>query len=509
MIGLPLSLLDPSCYDHPVESIECIETHISWVFLTGEFAYKLKKPLKLGFLDFSSLEKRHFYCEEELRLNRRFAPDLYLGVTPICGPSEHPRLNGPGNVLDYAVKMRQFPQSALLDRKLLAGELTPSRIDSIAREIARFHLANSGDVPPGIGDPDHVLQQAMDNFEQIKEGSDWTDALAALQSWSAVTFALHRHHFESRLQSGFIRECHGDLHLGNMAWLDDQPILFDCIEFSPELRWIDIISDLAFTVMDFHDHGRPELAHRFLNAWLEQTGDHDGLAILPWYLVYRAMVRAKVAHIRARQAPLEHSSFTDYLALAERFTRPSPKWLLITYGYSGSGKTTLSQQLLERTGAIRIRSDIERKRLFGLSPGARSHSPTDQGIYTPEAHRMAYQRLETLARSIIQAGYPVIVDAAFLKRAERDTFHALANELGVPFRILELKADEAELRVRVRAREQSGADASEATLDVLEKQLLFSEAIAEDEYPFRLVCLSSDNMADELQRLEYQISSMT
>jgi aminoglycoside phosphotransferase family enzyme/predicted kinase len=449
-----------------------------------------------------------FYCKEELRLNRRFAPDLYLEVIPLLGSEEHPRFHGGGTAIDHAIKMRQFPQSALLDRILAAGELTPPRIDSIAREVAGFHLANHADAPPGMGDPKHILQQAMDNFEQIRERDEGSlrefhaNTLAALQNWSVATFAQLGPLLESRRQAGFIRECHGDLHLGNMAWLDEHPVFFDCIEFSPELRWIDIISDLAFAVMDIHDHGRPELARRFLNVWLEQTGDYEGLAVLRWYLVYRAMVRAKVARLRR----LTDASFNGYLTLAERFTQPAPTWLLITHGYSGSGKTTLSQQVLEHTGAIRIRSDIERKRLFGLSPLDHSHSPTDQGIYTPEAHRMTFQRLETLARTIIQAGYPVIVDAAFLKRGERDAFHALADELSVPFLILELETDEAELRHRVSARARSGSDASEATLAVLERQLQFAERIDGDEFPFCLGYSASDTPENWFQRLKNRLS---
>lgn len=521
-MNLPASLLDPSCYAHPVSAIECIETHISWIFLTGEFVYKLKKPLNLGFLDFSTPEKRHYYCMEELRLNRRFSPDLYLEVLPLLGSEEHPRFHGGGTPIDHAVKMRQFPQSARLDHKLSAGGLMPIQADRIAREIAGFHLAGSCNAPPGMGRPESVFRQAMDNFEQIRKnasphlyfsekgtGEEVAKRLASLQGWSTSIFEQLRPQFEARSQSGFIRECHGDLHLGNMAWLDGRPVLFDCIEFSPELRWIDIISDLAFAVMDFHDHGRPELAHRILNVWLEQTGDYGGLSLLPWYLVYRAMVRAKVACLNAGSVasqPPEHSGLAAYLALAERFTQPAQKWLLITHGYSGSGKTTASQQLLEHTGAIRIRSDIERKRLFGLNPNASSHSPTDQGIYSPEAHRKTYQHLEALARSIIQSGYPVIVDAAFLKRSERDAFHRLAIELHTPFCILELKTDEAELRLRVCAREITGTDASEATLEVLEKQLHFAEGIDGDEHSFRLDAASRDAAGIWIQRLKKHLS---
>ncbi|BCB26904.1 hypothetical protein SKTS_17900 [Sulfurimicrobium lacus] len=505
------ALCDPARYDHPADAVELIETHISWVLLAGAYAYKIKKAVNLGFLDFSTLEKRRFFCREELRLNRRLAPQLYLDVVAIGGTPTDPELGGAGPAIEYAVKMLRFPQEALLDRMLADGKVTPPQLDAVAREVARVHADTAANPPEGLGTPEAVHQPVRENFDQIAERAGALPqgaALAPLRQWSEEEFTRRRADFAARREHGFVRECHGDLHLGNMAWIDDQPVLFDCIEFNPALRWIDVINDTAFVVMDLHDRGRPDLAQRFLNTYLEHTGDFGGLALLPYYLGYRAMVRAKVACIRADQGGLTPDQLQTvchqtaaYLKLAALFARPARPWLLITHGYSGSGKTTATQLLLERSGAIRLRSDVERKRLFGLAPGARSQSGVDQGLYAPDAHIRTYRRLEELAREVLQSGFPAIVDAAFLKRTERNAFRALALELGIPFMILELHAEENELRRRIVQRQNLGRDASEATLQVLEAQLRGGEGIAVEEKNWTTTVTSGPSMEADLLRL--------
>lgn len=486
------ALLDPAHYDHPVSAVELIETHISWVLLTGTYAYKIKKSVNLGFLDFSSLEKRRFYCQEELRLNRRFAPQLYLDVITISGTPQQPVLNGAGITIEYAVKMRQFPQEALLDHMLECGQLGPAAVDEVAREVARFHaMIAATPAPTEFGTPAAVQQPVMENFAQIAErsaGRPEGNMLAVLKEWSMAEFTRQHENLAARKENNYIRECHGDLHLGNMTWINGAVTLFDCIEFNPNLRWIDVMSDAAFVIMDLHDRGRSDLAQRFLNSYLEQSGDFDGLRVLNYYLVYRAMVRAKVACIRGCQEGLdeEHQRHAweqarTYLELASRFTRSTRPCLIITHGYSGSGKTTATQYLLEHSSAIRVRSDVERKRLFGLAPHERSQSGLNAGIYSADAHNQTYRRLEQVAREILQAGYPAIVDAAFLKQAERREFQAMADELKVPFVILHLQADNTTLRQRISGRQEQGKDASEATLQVLERQFQNSEGLAPEE----------------------------
>jgi aminoglycoside phosphotransferase family enzyme/predicted kinase len=488
--GLPpliRALHDPACYDHPVRDIHLIETHISWVFLTGSYAYKIKKPVNLGFLDFSTLERRRYYCEEEVRLNRRLAAALYLGVIPIRGTPEAPRFNGPGEVFEYAVKMVQFSEEARLDHMLARGDLRPMHIDFLARELAEFHgrISIAGNDKP-FGDPDHVFEPVHQNFEQIRPRVDAQDQaqLRRLEIWSELTFADLKKTFEVRKYRGFVRECHGDAHLANMVWLNQRVTLFDCLEFNDNLRWIDLMSEVAFLTMDLDDRGRSDLARRVLNTYLEHTGDYDGLAVFRFYLVYRALVRAKVASIRLGQNGLNDDEkrqvrveYLGYARLAERYMQTSHAALIITHGLSGSGKTWVSQQLLESFDAIRIRSDIERKRLHGFAAHERSGSGIDSGIYTAEASQRTYARLAELALAVLRAGHLVIADAAFLKRAQRDQLRAVAEQARVPFVILDIRAPEPALRARLLHRAQQTREASEAGLSVLEHQLATQEPL--------------------------------
>lgn len=492
--GLPSliqALHNPACYDHPARDIRLVETHISWVMLTGTYAYKIKKPVNLGFLDFSTLDKRRFYCEEELRLNRRLAESLYLGVVPIGGSPSSPVLDGSGEAIEYAVKMIQFSEEARLDRMLARGELQPRHIDLLAQELAEFHgrIGIAGYDKP-CGDPEHVHEPARQNFEQIRPriGAQDQIQLRRLEIWSELTFAELRKTFEDRKYRGFIRECHGDAHLANMVWRDERVLLFDCLEFNENLRWIDTMSEVAFVTMDLDDRGRPDLARRALNAYLEHTGDYHGLAVFRFYQVYRALVRAKVACIRLTQSGMSDAAgrrvrdeYLGYTKLAERYTQTPRAALIITHGLSGSGKTWLSQQLLESFDAIRVRSDIERKRLHGLAAHERSGSGIDGGIYTAEADQRTYAQLAELVRAVLRAGQPVIVDAAFLKRGQRDRFRAVAEQAHVPFAILDIHTPESVLRERLPHRSRQTREVSEADLAVLDRQLATQEPLAADE----------------------------
>jgi aminoglycoside phosphotransferase family enzyme/predicted kinase len=503
------ALRAPGRYPHPVERVELLETHISWVLLTGRYAYKLKKPLALGFLDFSTLDARRRACEDEVRLNRRTAPELYLEVVPVTGTEDDPRIGGEAPAIDYAVKMREFPQSALLDRVAARGELSSEQMDELAGTIAEFHARVDRAGPQSEFGTEHaVIDPARQNFAQmlpLATDPESEAALRRLAGWTEREFARCRDAFAARRRDGFVRECHGDLHLRNLLALEDRIVPFDCIEFNAALRWIDVMSDVAFLVMDLIDHGLAGHAWRFLDAYLADTGDYGGLAVLRFYFVYRAMVRAKIACLRAQQLPEGAAQRTqaavecrEYLRLAEAFAALDRRALIVTRGLSGSGKTVVSRLLVEELGVIRVRSDVERKRLHGLAAPERTGAAVGAGIYTPEATRGTYERLREVARTIVETGFPAVVDATFLARADRDAFRALARMLGVPFAIAACEAPEPVLRERIAARDRAGADASEATLDVLARQVLAAEPLSAAERTFA-VAIDTRSSLDRLR----------
>ncbi len=477
-----------------------IETHISWVILAGGFAYKLKKPLNLGFLDFSTLEKRRFCCLEEIRLNSRLAPETYLEALPITGSEDHPEMGGTGPALEWAVRMRAFPKDATLD---LEPRITAAQIDAIADRIAAFHRDIAQAPADSLhGSPEQVRAPIAQNFAQLRElqpPRDMLALLADLETWATTEGTRLAGHFAARKAQGFIRECHGDLHLGNIAWVNEAPLIFDGIEFNPDLRFIDVISEMAFLAMDLHHRGEAALAWRGLNRYLEHTGDYAGLAALPYYMGYRALVRAKVAAIRARQSGGDFGECGVYLRLAARLIRTGSPALILMHGVSGSGKTVLSQQLLEGLGAIRLRSDVERKRLFGLAPLQDSQS-IPGGIYTREAGEHTRDRLLTLARQLLGEGFRVIVDATFLARDWRQPFQALAEALHAPWVLVSPQVPEDVLRQRVSLRKAHGRDASEADLAVLEAQLAGQAPLEPEELRHSVAPMPDWNMGTLLDR---------
>ncbi|MDG4552625.1 MAG: AAA family ATPase [Candidatus Contendobacter sp.] len=511
--ALIAALRQPERYPHPVATVEHLQTHISHVLLAGDYAYKIKKPLNLGFLDFTSLEQRKYYCEEEVRLNGRLAPEIYLDCLPIGGEPANPILGG-GVAIEYAVRMRRFPQEALLDRALAAGRLQPGHLDALARQLADFHRAiPAADPAAPFGNPERVRQPMLDDFTctrpLLADPAD-REILAAVERWTLAATERLWPRLAERKAGGWIRECHGDLHLGNMVLTDaGRIVVFDCIEFNDDFRWIDVINDLAFLTMDLRFRSVGGFAQRLLNTYLEYSGDFAGMALLSYYQVYRAMVRAKINAIQASQNGIPEPDRTaaralcrDYLRLALALTQAPAPFLLITHGVSGSGKSRRTGQLLEGfPGAIRIRSDVERKRLFSLGPLDDSGSTLGEGLYTPQASARTYQRLHDLAEGLLAAGCPVLVDATFMKRAHRQPFRELAGRHGAPFILLDCVADPATLRARVAARRARGDDAAEADVEVLERQLQYDEPPGADENPLKT---DGDN---DLERLRAAIAA--
>lgn len=475
------ALRRPQVYPHPADDIQVLQTHISSVVLAGGFAYKIKKPIDLGFLDFSTLERRRHFCEEELRLNRRLAPTLYLDVVRFTGTPQAPIINGTGEAFEYAVRMRRFQQEMLLDRILARNALPVEIIESVAVQLAAFHVqAGQAGADSHYGNPDVAFFPMQQNFDQLRpliKDPRQCDQLARLEQWTQAHYAVLHDTLAARKKAGRIRECHGDLHLGNIALEHGDILIFDGIEFNPDLRWTDVMSEVAFLSMDLTDRGADAFAHRFVNAYLEQSGDFGGLDVLRFYQVYRAMVRAKVASLRLAQGVEDAerreilTRYQGYANLAERFTRPGRPALVLMHGVSGSGKTTRSVDLIERFGAIRVRSDVERKRMHGLGATERISASVNAGLYTPEKTEQTYTRLADCAATILRAGHVALIDATFLEASRRARFATLARELGVPFLVLSIQADEARLLARITQRMASDSDASDADIDVLRNQL--------------------------------------
>ncbi|SIT66135.1 hypothetical protein SAMN05216526_0490 [Ectothiorhodosinus mongolicus] len=486
------ALHNPDCYPHPVASVEKVETHISTVLLAGDFAYKIKKPLNLGFLDFTTLEQRKTCCDEELRLNSRLAPDIYLDVIAITGSPNAPQFNGSGEAFEYAVRMRRFDTQQTLDRLQAASGIDLALMDAIADGMAAFHETAAKSHPElPHGHPTQVMQPMRDNFTQtapLLRDPQRLEQLERLRVWTEATYAELEPVLAARQAAGFVRECHGDLHLGNIALIAGQPVPFDGIEFNADMRWIDVISEMGFLTMDLQARGMPQHAWRVLNAWLSRSGDYQGLVLLNFYQVYRAMVRAKVTGIRLSQDDLDPQTRATlegqvyaYLDLAERFTEPRQPALLIMHGLSGSGKTHISQQLLQELGLIRLRSDTERKRLAGVPAEQSAASEPGTGLYSESQNARTYAQLEQLTDSVLDAGFDVIVDATFSRFADRQRFFQLAQGKAYGFGILECQASVETLRARIEKRQAEGHDASDADLRVLEKQLQNATPFQADE----------------------------
>jgi hypothetical protein len=488
------ALLRPESYPHSAQHIELIETHISWLLLAGEFVYKIKKPITLPFLDYGTLAKRHACCKAELRLNQRYAPDIYLDVVTIVGTPRDPYFNDDAAPIEFAVKMRRFDEAGQLDRVCARGELQTKHISDLAAVIVTFHHdAAKADVSKDYGSPDKVIAPAQENFDELRfllSDNDCLTKLNALEIWTRSEFSRLTPHFLARKEDGLIRECHGDLHLGNIVLIDGHVRLFDCIEFNEDLRWIDVASDVAFAYIDLLDHKQPGLAGWLLNEWLSLSGDFDAMSVFRYYAVYRTLVRAKVETIRATQNPSDSSGIRDYIDLAKQIISPAKSKLIITHGLAGCGKTTAARNFLlnDNNGrTIHLRSDVERKRLFGLAATEKSCSPLGGGIYVNEAHHLTYRRLHDLAEGLLKAGWSVIVDAAFLKHNERVDFRTLATKNSAEFQILAPKATSVELRKRILDRLDQGHDASEATIEVLEHQFTAIEPPHEDELGFLIL----------------------
>lgn len=492
-------------FPHPVENEELIETHISWVVLTGRFAYKFKKPVDLGFVDYSTIELRHQNCLRELEINGVWAADIYLDVVPVFESGERLRIGrhdesaGDGErLIDHAVRMRQFDQESLLSRRLKAGQVTPQMTEMLAGDLAELHHRATAVPYDSELVSRGAIEPAQDNFVYLLKSfqgagddraSDDVNRLAVLRDWSEEQIEKIRPLLEKRASTGRVRQCHGDLHLDNLLHIDGRFVPFDAIEFNDRLREVEGLSETAFLAMELSEHGFVSHARRLLNRYVEAANDYQGLTVLRFFLVYRAMVRAKVDRIRQLQGDASESdpasrpealspTARDYVAYAERLVAPQSAELWLTYGPSGSGKSTRAGQVVESRGFFRIRADVQRKLLAGIDPFRKSTDEEAAELYSAEMTRRTYAHLLRLAEQILAAGFGVIVDATFLHRDQRRPFFDLARRQGVTPRVLVCDGEESELRSRIAAR---GVDPSDASAELISDQLASAEPLSGDE----------------------------
>lgn len=457
-----------------------IETHISTVLLAGAQALKLKKPVAPGFLDFTTLRAREHFCREELRLNRRTAATLYLDVLPVIGALDAARLGvatDAPHAIDWALQMRRFDPEQGFDRRAARGEISAHDADALAQAVATLHLqADCAPLESAFGTPATVRRCIEANVAALRDGTGAAGdraRLDALAAWCAAAIAQHASLIGRRRLHGWVREGHGDLHLANIVSVDGVPQLFDALEFDPALRWIDVIDDVAFLFMDLCERASAPLAWRLLSSYLEFTGDWGGTALLPLYAVHRALVRARVAELRAQQPAVAaaerlraHAGGMHYVVLAQALAQPPALQLVVMSGLSGSGKSVVAAELAAHLHALRVRSDVERKRLAGLPATTRG----DASLYTAAMTASTYARLAEIAGTLLDAGVSVVVDSAALKADERVALLQVARARQCPATIVRCEAPWPLLQQRVAARALARADPSDATVDVLAQQ---------------------------------------
>lgn len=500
-------LLASQSYPHPVELITTIETHISIVFLTGQYAYKLKKPVDFGFLDFSSLENRYKFCQLEVELNSRTAPELYLGVYQVIYNAEiaqirieptnsNVELNANEAVVDYVVKMVQFNPNDVLGRLIKQDDhIELAMLEKLTSQIAKFHaIAQQAPTLSELGEPETLLQPMLDNFPCLFEffkDEQWQDTLTKIEKWTQTRFRKSKPLLKQRKKLGFVRACHGDLHLDNIALIDNQPLLFDGIEFNETFRWIDVISDIAFLLIDIEFRGHKAASQRTLSLYLSRTLDYNALFLVNFYRVYRAMVRAKITTLRASQLPNDSLEQKQVIEMAQKYIKQTANYMefnsqpkcILLQGISGAGKSYLADQMLEELGlnAITLNSDRIRKSLFGFDAHIRANPAQKEVLYSSEMNSKTYGALQNHAMTIMQAGFDVIVDATFLKLQHRQDFYKLCRQIGATPYVISIEVSPGFAQEAIRLRNLKDDNPSDADATVMQRQTSVDEKPNESE----------------------------
>ena len=484
-------MLLPEFYEHPVtEPIQLLQTHISFVLLTGSYAYKVKKPMNFGFLDFSTLEKRKYFCEEELRLNRRLAPKLYLSVLPIIEKDGKYGFDktGTGTAVEYAIAMPEFLQADLLIEMFGSGRLTADHVKQIGEQLAAFHQqAETNDHINSFGTMEAVRAVANDNYactEKYIGIAQTDDQLAQNRKFTEQFFVDNAALFSDRIAKGKVRECHGDVHLKNICLYQDKIQIFDCIEFNEPFRNSDVLYDAAFLLMDLQFRGRRDLANIFLNTYLERTGDYEGVVLLPLHCSMRAYIRAKVTsfllddpNIPTEVKDNAKTEASAYYKLAWEYTQPKQGKLILMSGISGSGKSTTAKAIASEQDAIYLRSDAIRKQLAGIDLMQRG----SDDIYTPEMTAKTYARLTELGVLLASKGFTIILDAKYDRISLRSEAIAAAKAQNIPCEIIYCTASMEVLQQRLRDRAAANNDIADATVELLASQQATFEDFTADE----------------------------
>jgi aminoglycoside phosphotransferase family enzyme/predicted kinase len=480
------TLQNPDFYPHPANTpIPIEQTHASWVFLTGEYAYKVKKSVDFGFFDYSSLDKRKHFCQEEIRLNKSLAPEIYLEVIPITQTADGYCLNGDGEIVEYTLKMRQFSQECLWSHLFESGKLTPDLMTELGRVVADFHLnAYTDEYIRSFGKIEKIKPAFTENYRQSKpyiNRGQTQKQFDETQQFTDTFFDRESNLFNRRCEQNWIRECHGDLHLKNICLWQGEVRLFDRIEFNEPFRFVDVMYDVAFAKMDLDVRQRPDLGNAFLNTYIEHTGDWEGLQVLPLYLIRQAYVRAKVTSfllddpdVAETQKQNAIAKASQYYKLAWQYTQLNQGKLWIMSGLSGSGKTTIARQLARQEDAIHIRSDAVRKHLTGIGLNEKG----DDSMYSAEMSQKTYDRLLELGKILVQRGFKVILDAKYDRVALRQPVLEFSQNHDIPLEILHCHAPLEVLRDRLAAR---SGDISDATPDLLQRQQANAEPFTEAE----------------------------
>lgn len=476
------ALLQPKTYPHRPDRVTHLQTHISHIFLTGPLVYKIKKPVRYDFLDFSTLERRGYFCRQEVKLNRRLTRDLYLRVDRITEENGKVRLNGRGRVVEYAVVMREMPQERMMNRLLAAGDIGGEEIKGLVRILVPFYQnAQTGGAVNHDGTLPVIRRNAEENFLAIRplvgrlfRAADYKTVLRYTRHFMERTRRL----FERRVAEGRIRDCHGDLHSANICLEPGEIQIYDCIEFNHRFRYADVVCDLAFLAMDLDFHGYAVLSRFLLREYVRRTGDRESGRLMPFYKCYRACVRAKVHALAAAEAEVPAGERGKHRALAKRYFHLAlsyaradrPLKVMVFFGLMGTGKTTLALALHRETGWKVISSDVVRKRLVGLEPTTRRTEAFGRGIYAPGLSLKTYEAMRAGAEQALQQGHSVILDGSYKRRDEREAVLELARDLGAEVCFVECTAPLSIIRDRLEKRGQDPRAVSDGRWEIFRAQ---------------------------------------